>query len=191
MAFIVAVDAIGGIGEPQRAVGFDDHVIWRVEPLAVEPVDHGRPAAVMAETRNPAIAVLASNHPPLMVERVAILEPARGLEDADRPIGLVIAKHPVVRDVRPEERLGGRHVDGPSAQRHPVHNRSTRALTMTSLWNRRSTTSKSLISPPSGPLSRAVTRWPSLDARPRSRSFPCRRRSIRNGGRSHGSGRGR
>ena len=36
VALVVAVDAVGRIGEPDRAVRLDDHVVGRVEPFAVE-----------------------------------------------------------------------------------------------------------------------------------------------------------
>src|SRR5262249_12798440 len=47
VADVVAADAVGRIGEPDRAIGFHRHIVGRVEPLAVVAIADHRNAAVV------------------------------------------------------------------------------------------------------------------------------------------------
>ena len=60
-AFIRIEVRCGWIGEPDRVVGFDHHVIRRVERLAIELVDQHRDAAVVLRAREAARVVLAGD----------------------------------------------------------------------------------------------------------------------------------
>ena len=52
VALVIAEQAEDRIGEPDRAVGFDDHVVRRVQPLAVEGIDqHGDRAVIFGACR--------------------------------------------------------------------------------------------------------------------------------------------
>src|SRR5262249_59769122 len=58
VAFIVSENAEWRIGEPDRIVGFDHHVVGRIERFAVELVDQGGDGAVEFGTCQPARVVL-------------------------------------------------------------------------------------------------------------------------------------
>ena len=126
VALVVGEDAEGGIGEPDRAVRLHDHVVGRVEPLAVELVDQRRDRAVVLGARDAPPAVLAGDEPALAVARVAVGE-VRGLAvDADRARLLLPLQDAVVGDVAPQQIAARRrNRPGPSAQRQPVARRST------------------------------------------------------------------
>src|SRR4030095_10868235 len=55
--FVVRVDAVRGIGEPDRVVGLHDDVVRTVEALALEPIgEHGDRAVVLgAHNASPAV----------------------------------------------------------------------------------------------------------------------------------------
>ncbi len=99
VAFVVAVDAIARVGEPQRAVGTLDDVVRAVQPLAIPAVrEHGdRP--VMLGAGDPAATLLAADQAALPVDGVPVGIASRMAEDASRTGGLIPAQDPVVRDV--------------------------------------------------------------------------------------------
>src|SRR5712671_6721822 len=72
LAFVITEDAEGRIGEPDRTVGFDDHVVRRVEPLAVEPVENDGDRAVILGAGDPPPLVLAGDEPALAVAAIAV-----------------------------------------------------------------------------------------------------------------------
>ena len=83
-ALVIAEEPEGRIGEPDRIVRFHDHVIRRIEPLALVAVDEHRDRAVIFGARHAPSAMLAGDEPSLPVARIAIGE-VRGLaEDARR-----------------------------------------------------------------------------------------------------------
>ena len=84
VALVIAEQAEHRIGEPDRAVGFHDHVVRRVQPLAVEGVHQHRDRAVIFGAGDPAAAVLAGDQAALAVAGVAVGEIRRLAEDADR-----------------------------------------------------------------------------------------------------------
>src|SRR5262249_7877553 len=65
---------VGGrrIGEPDRVVGLNPDVVWRIERLAIELVDQHRDAAVVFGARQPPRIVLASDEPALAVTRESV-----------------------------------------------------------------------------------------------------------------------
>jgi hypothetical protein len=80
-----------------------DDVVGTVEPLAVVGVGEDRDGAVELGARHAPRAVLAAHKPPLRVHRVPVRVARRDAEGPD-PVGhLVVAQHPVVRDVAPHE----------------------------------------------------------------------------------------
>src|SRR5260221_7511646 len=103
VAFVMAEDAEGRIGEPDRIVRFDDDVVRRVEWLAVEAVEDDGDAAVIFGARHPPRIVLAGDETALAVARVAVGVVRRLAEDADRAGLLLPFHHPVVRDVAPQQ----------------------------------------------------------------------------------------
>src|SRR5262249_27473768 len=71
-AFVVALDAVARIGEPDRAVRCDREVVWRVELLAVVFVGDDGDRAVELGAGDAAAAVLAGDEPPLAIDGVAV-----------------------------------------------------------------------------------------------------------------------
>jgi hypothetical protein len=59
VAFVIAVYAVGRIGEPDRAVGFHHDIIGRVQLLAVPAVGQNRPRSVMFDAGDRAAAMFA------------------------------------------------------------------------------------------------------------------------------------
>jgi hypothetical protein len=113
VAFVVGVDAVARVGEPDAAVGLDDHVVGRVEAFAVETLGQHLAPAVEADARDAAAAVLTRDQPAFAIDRVSIGVQRRLLEHRDRAVGLVPAQHPVVRDVRPHQVAPGREPGRP------------------------------------------------------------------------------
>jgi hypothetical protein len=112
-AFVIGVDAVGGIGEPDRAVRADHHVVGTVESQAFVAIgDHGD-GAVVLRSGDPAPAVLAGHQPALPVDRVAVGIAGRAAEDGDLAALLVEAQHPVVGNVAPDQRPVRREIGGP------------------------------------------------------------------------------
>jgi len=61
-----------GIGEPDRVVGLDGHVVRRIEALALEAVHQHGDRPVVFGARDTARLVLAADEAALAVARVAI-----------------------------------------------------------------------------------------------------------------------
>jgi hypothetical protein len=72
IALVVAVDAVGRIGEPDRIVRLDDGVVGRVEALALPLVGEDRDRSVDLGSRDAAHQVLAGDEPSLVVDSVAV-----------------------------------------------------------------------------------------------------------------------
>ena len=113
VALVVGEDAEHGIGEPDRAVRLHDHVVGRVEPLAVEAVDqHGDGAVVLGADDAPA-AVLAGDEAALAVAGVAVGEVGGLAVDADRARLLLPLQDAVVGDVAPQQIAPVAEIDRP------------------------------------------------------------------------------
>ena len=112
MTLVMAVDAVGRIGEPDAAVPLLHDIVGRVEALALETIGQRRPGSVMLKPRDAAATMLAGDHAAEVVQRMAVVVAARVFEDADGAIRFVKAHDTVAGDVRPEETLGGGHIDG-------------------------------------------------------------------------------
>ena len=107
VALVVAVDAVGGVGEPDRAVRRRRHVVGRVQALALPAVGEDRAPAVVLRARHPAPLVLAGDEPPFAVHRVAVLVAAGLAEHRNAAVRLVEPHDAVVRDVREDEVAAG------------------------------------------------------------------------------------
>src|SRR5215207_168571 len=118
VAFVVGIDAVGRVGEPDRAVRLHDDVVWAVEALALEAVGVDGDAPVMLRARDAPVAVLAGDEPALPVDDVAVGITCGITEHAGLPGGLVPSQHAVVRDIAPDEIAMRREVSrslGPAA----------------------------------------------------------------------------
>jgi hypothetical protein len=111
VALVVAGDPVRRVGEPDRAVARDDHVVGAVEPLALPAVGDHRDRTVQFGPLDPPLAVRAGHEPPLPVEGVAVRVPGGGAEDAHRAVRLIPAHDPVVRDVAEQQVPPRGHVD--------------------------------------------------------------------------------
>ena len=137
VAFVVAQDAVGRVGEPDRAVALHDDVVGRVQALALEAVDHdlvGHGASRRhdaARADDGAQAVRAVQQVAIAVARVAV-----GEFDAVAPHASG-RRAPLQRSMR----LLGMSLHstasssciqtGPSLQAAPVHSCSSRAPSTT------------------------------------------------------------
>ena len=111
IAFVVRVNAVGGVGEPDAVVRLDHQVIGRIQAFAVPVAGQHGALTVMLTARDAAATVFAGEHPALAVQGVAVGVPGRLLKHRDRAVGLVPAHHPVVRNIGPQQVAPGRHID--------------------------------------------------------------------------------
>src|SRR5262245_36585761 len=72
VAVIIGANAERWIGEPDRVIGFDGHVIRRIESFALEPVHQHGDRPIVFGARDAARLVLAADEAALAVARVAI-----------------------------------------------------------------------------------------------------------------------
>ncbi len=100
---VVSLDSVARIREPDGTVGGHDHIVRRVQRLAVEPVDDHGDAAVVLGARHAARIVLAGDQAAFAIPCVAVGVVRRLPEHADRSVFFVPAHHPVVRDIAPDE----------------------------------------------------------------------------------------
>src|SRR5262245_31908168 len=110
VALVVGLDAVGGIGKPDRAIRFHNDVVWRIEALAAPIVSYGGDAAVVLGAADAPARMLAGDEPSFAIDSVAIGVVARLAKDADLSVRFVIAKHPVVRYVGPDQIAAGRKI---------------------------------------------------------------------------------
>ncbi len=104
-AFVVAHDAVGGVGEPDAAIGMDHDVVGGIERLALELVgDHGDGAIVLIARHAPR-AVLAGELPAFEIEGVAVAVAGGVAVDGDVAVLFEAAELAVVGDVAPEEEV--------------------------------------------------------------------------------------
>src|SRR5882724_701163 len=103
VAFVVGIDAVGRIGEPDATVGFDNDIVGRVQAFALVTLDEHGPRAVVLGSRQAATLLLAGDQTALAVDGVPIGVVAGLAEHRHRAIGLVVPHHPVVGDVRPNQ----------------------------------------------------------------------------------------
>ena len=103
VAFVVRVDAVARIGEPDAAVALDHHVVGRIEPLAVVAIGEHTALAVEFRARHATATVLAGDQATREIDGEAVAV-HRGLaEHRHRAIGFVPTQHPVVRNIGPDE----------------------------------------------------------------------------------------
>ncbi|CAM2160147.1 hypothetical protein PT2222_70130 [Paraburkholderia tropica] len=103
-AFVVAENAVVGIGEPDRALRIDHEIVRRIQALAVVMRGQHGYAAVVFGARNTAPSVFAAHEPPFAVARVAVAEIRVRAEHAHAHAGRP-AHHAVVRNVAPDEHI--------------------------------------------------------------------------------------
>lgn len=118
VSFVVGIDAIGGVGEPDRVVGPDDDVVRRIEAFALEAIGEHGDRAIEFGSGDAAIAVFAGYEATLAIDRIAIGVTGGVSEDAGNTVGFVPLHHAVVGDVAPDDVSMGREVGwslGPAA----------------------------------------------------------------------------
>ncbi len=136
VALAVVEDAVRRIGEPDRAVGRDDDVVRRVEPLALVPVDDRRPRPVALVARD-AARCRARRRGPCRRGRACGRSRSRTAGRARvGAVGRRPAAHDVAPDVAPDDgvlvgdvdrALGpGRAVGEPDAARRPAGTRRSK-----------------------------------------------------------------
>jgi hypothetical protein len=112
---VIEHDPEGGIGKPDRAVGLDHDVVWRIEALALEPVDQHGDRAVVFGAGDAAREMLAGDEAALAVAGVAVGVVGRFAEFRDGARGFVPAQNPVVGNVGPEQIAAVAEPDRPLA----------------------------------------------------------------------------
>src|ERR1700678_3291620 len=103
VALIVGVDAISGVGEPDRIVRLHHEVVRRVEALAVPFVREHGDRTVDLGARDAARQMLAGDQPALVVDAVAVRIVRALAEYGDFAGGLDEPHHAIVRYVGPDE----------------------------------------------------------------------------------------
>src|SRR6185503_12914932 len=103
LALVIGKDAEGRVREPDGAVGFHHHVVWRVEGFSVEAIaEHGDPPVVLG-ARDAPRAMLAGDEAALAIARVAVGEVGRRAKGRDLARLLVPAQDALVGNVAPEK----------------------------------------------------------------------------------------
>src|SRR5688572_21996620 len=118
--FVVRIDAVGRIGEPDRVVGLHDDVVRAVEALTLEALGQYGDGAVVLGAHDAPQAVLTRDEPALAIDSVAVGVVSGLAENAHRARLLVEAQHAVIRDVTEQQRAQRREVDralGPATAR--------------------------------------------------------------------------
>src|SRR5215207_9211748 len=95
---IIRQDAVGRIGEPDRAIRFDHDIVRAVEPFALKTVGQHCDAAI----------VLGGDKAAVTIDRIAIGVIGGVAEDRDMAVALVPAQQSVIRNVRPDQAASGR-----------------------------------------------------------------------------------
>ena len=109
-ALVIAVDAIGRIGEPDRAIRLHDEIIRGIQAFALEPVRQHGDRAVVLGAGDAARQVLAGDEAALSVHGVAVRIIRGQAEHRNRTVGFVEPHHPVVGNVGPDEIAPGREI---------------------------------------------------------------------------------
>jgi len=116
---IVGLDAIGRIGEPDRIVGFDDHIVRTVETLALETIGENARRPIVLPTNDPPVAMLATDHAALAIDRGAVgIRAGAALKGADHTGRFIPAQAAIVGDIAPDQGFEGGCVNralGPAA----------------------------------------------------------------------------
>src|SRR5215470_7875227 len=107
---VVAIDAVAGIGEPDRAVGPLHDVVRAVEALAVIVAGQHGDRAIGLGAGNLPIPLLAADQASLPVHGVTVGVPGRRPEFPDHASELVEPQDAVVGDVAEDEIAAGREV---------------------------------------------------------------------------------
>ncbi len=103
ISFVVGVDAVGGVGEPDGVVGLHHDVIGRIQPSAVPLFRDDGNRAVDFGSGDAAREMLAGDQPALIVDGVAVRIIGGLAEDRDVARRLDEPHHAIVRNVRPDE----------------------------------------------------------------------------------------
>ena len=103
VAFVIAADAIGRVGEPDAAVGVHGGVIGRIQRPAFVTVGDDRDRTVVFVPHDAAAAVLAGDLPALGVKGIAVAVPGRVAEFRHMAVVFEPAHLPVVGYVTPDQ----------------------------------------------------------------------------------------
>src|ERR1700754_4752941 len=109
---IKAVDREARVGEPDRAIRFDDDIVRRIETSALIAVCEYRNRAVVLGARDSACLVLAGNEPAFVVARVAVRVVRRLTKCRDRTGRAIPAQDAVVRYIAPQQAVSVVEPDG-------------------------------------------------------------------------------
>jgi hypothetical protein len=101
--FVVGVDAIGGVGEPDGVVRLHHDVVRRIETFAVPLFRNDGNRAVNLGAGHAAREMFACDQPALIVDGVAVRIVGALAEDGDFARGFDVPHHAIVRYVGPDE----------------------------------------------------------------------------------------
>src|SRR4030095_11892951 len=116
--FVIGVDAVARVGEPDAPVTLDHDVVRRVEASAVIALGQHRSRAVELGARNAAAAMLARDQATLPIDGIAGAVQRRLGDNRNGAVCLLPSQYAVVRNVRPHEVASGsepRRSLGPAA----------------------------------------------------------------------------
>src|SRR6266404_1888379 len=103
VAEIVAADTGAVVTEPDRAVGFDDDIVWAGQLFALEVFGQHGDRAVVLGASEPLCVHLTGHEATLAVPGIAVGVMGGLTKHADRARFLIPFHHPVVRDVAPDQ----------------------------------------------------------------------------------------
>ena len=103
--FVIGGDPVMGVGEPDRAVRFDDNVVWRVQGFAVKAVGNHRDGSVEFCPGDAPCAMFAGQQPALTVARVPV-GIVRRASESRQARARCPAQDAVVRNVGKQQTVG-------------------------------------------------------------------------------------
>src|SRR5262249_19218062 len=193
------LDAVGWVGEVDRAVGLDHDVVGAVQSLALETLGEHGARTVVRDARDATAVVLGGDHATLSIEGEAVGVPPR-VRGQLRPLGQAApARDALVRDIAEEQGAGAPHrplregepachaFDGriggdEIVQRAVTHFQNGHGISLpwATSWCEASTAAslpRACAGRPAGPGSRRRTQLSTLERQTSRSTAICRRRS--------------
>ena len=117
MAFIIHQNSVTRIGEPDRSIRPDHHVVGRIQAVAIKMINKDRNRPIVFCASYPAGAVLAGDQAAFTIPCIAVGIVRRGSEHADLRCFFRPAQQPVVRNITPDQTA---HISEPDRTFRPA-----------------------------------------------------------------------
>jgi hypothetical protein len=118
MPFVVAQNAVGRIGKPDRIVGFDHRIVRRIQAVLAESIHQNRDGAVRFSPGHPPRAMFTRDQATLAITGITVAIIGRHPKNADLLPGE--SEHPVVWDITPQQIISVSEVDRSLGPKAPI-----------------------------------------------------------------------